>query len=97
MNETQIRGGASLSYKVLQLSPQASTDGIRARTAIQDSWSASLAGSGEIGFTPSWLQDEAELEESSERTHRISGLALSAAFSASVWAGIALIVTSVLR
>jgi hypothetical protein len=90
-----------LSYKVLQLSPQASTDVIRTRTAIQDSefyqpWSGAVSSSRPIGFTPSWLEDEADLEETGERSW-ISGLALSAAFSASVWAGVALIVTRILR
>jgi len=90
-----------LSYKVLQLSPQASTDVIRARTAIrdsvfQDSWGSSVASSRATGFTPSWLDDETELEESGDRSW-ISGLALAAAFSASVWAGVALIVVPILR
>ncbi len=85
-----------MSYKVLQLSPQASTNGIHARTAIQDSWAATSGVSGEIGFTPSWLEDEAGSNRE-VRHSVISGLALSAAFSASVWAGIALIVARVLR
>jgi len=95
-----------LSYKVLQLSPQASTDVIRARTAIQESefyqpefyqpWSGAVSSSRQIGFTPSSLEDEADLEESGERSW-ISGLALAAAFSASVWSGVALIVTRILR
>jgi hypothetical protein len=90
-----------LSYKVLQLSPQASTGVIRARTAIQDSvfqdsWGASVASSREIGFPPSLLEEEAELERL-ERNGRILGLGLSVAFSASVWAGVVLIVTRLLR
>src|SRR5579864_7570932 len=32
------RGGASLSYKVLQLSPQASTRVVRTKITIQDPW-----------------------------------------------------------
>jgi hypothetical protein len=87
-----------LSYKVLQLSPQASTEGIRARTAIQDSWSG-FTGSREIGFPVSWIDDEYEcdLAEGSESKGAISGLALAAAFSASVWAGVALLVTHIWR
>jgi hypothetical protein len=90
-----------LSYKVLQLSPQASTGVIRARTAIQDSmfqdsWGASVASSGETGFPSSLLEEEAELDRS-ERNGRILGLGLSVAFSASVWAGVALIITRFLR
>jgi hypothetical protein len=92
-----------LSYKVLQLSPQASTGVIRARTAIQDSmfqdsWGASVASSREFGFPPSLLEEEAEAElDRSERNDRILGLGLSVAFSASVWTGVALIVTRFLR
>jgi hypothetical protein len=81
-----------LSYKVLQLSPQASTDVICTRTAIQDPWSGSVASSREIGFLPSWIEDEAELDEASEPNRAISGLALAVAFSASFWAGLAWIV-----
>jgi hypothetical protein len=88
-----------LSYKVLQLSPQASTGVIRARTAIQDSvfqdsWGASLGSSREL--PPTLPEEDAELERS-ERNGRILGLGLSVAFSASVWAGVALIVTRFLR
>jgi subtilase family serine protease len=88
-----------LSYKVLQLSPQASTDGIRSRTAIQDYWSASVEGSTEIAFLPSWMDDEieADLAEGGHRSGIISGLALSAAFSASFWAAVALVVTRIWR
>jgi hypothetical protein len=95
-----------LSYKVLQLSPQASTEVIRAKTAIQESefyqpgfyqpWSGAVSSSRQIGFTPSWLEDEADLEETGERSC-ISGLALAVAFSASVWSGVALIVMRILR
>jgi hypothetical protein len=86
-----------LSYKALQLSPQASTRVIRMRTAIQDSWAAPVGSTEEIGISPSWLKDEADFEQCSERNSGVSGLALSIAFSASVWAGIALIVTTILR
>jgi hypothetical protein len=82
-----------LSYKVLQLSPQASTEGIRARTAIQDSWSG-FTGSRESGFPRSWIEDEDErdIAEGSDGKGAISGLALATAFSASFWAAVALLV-----
>ncbi len=88
-----------MSYKVLQLSPQASTGVIRARTAIQnsmfqDSWGASVGSSREFSLT--LLEEEAELERS-ERNGRILGLGLSVAFSASVWAGVVLILARFLR
>jgi hypothetical protein len=80
-----------LSYKVLQLSPQASTEGIRARTAIQDSWSG-FTGSRESGFPGSWIEDERDIDEGSDGKGAISGLALATAFSASFWAAVALLV-----
>ena len=86
-----------MSYKVLQLSPQASTGVIKARTAIQDSWNASVTSSREIVIPPSWLADESDFDGDQKSHDAISGLALSIAFSASIWSGIALIVARVLR
>jgi hypothetical protein len=103
-----------MSYKDLQLSPQASTDVIRVirmRTATQDSWSAPVSrllnpgllnpgllnqGSGDSGSVQTWFDDEYDLIEDSQRA-AISGLALSIAFSTMFWAGVALILTRVLR
>ena len=93
-----------MSYKDLQLSPQASTDVIRVirmRTATQDSWSAPVSrllnpGSGDSGSRQTWFDDEYDLIEDSQRA-AISGLALSIAFSTMFWAGVALILTRVLR
>jgi hypothetical protein len=93
-----------MSYKDLQLSPQASTDVIRViriRTATQDSWNAPVSrllnpGSGDSGSRQTWFDDEYDLIEDSQRA-AISGLALSIAFSTTFWAGVALIVTRVLR
>jgi hypothetical protein len=93
-----------MSYKDLQLSPQASTDVIRVirmRTATQDCWNAPVSrllnpGSGDSGSRQTWFDDEYDLIEDSQRA-AISGLALSIAFSTMFWAGVALIVTRVLR
>lgn len=93
-----------MSYKDLQLSPQASTDVIRVirmRTATQDSWNAPVSrllnqSSGDSGSVRTWFDDEYDLIEDSKRA-AISGLALSIAFSTTFWAGVALIVTRVLR
>jgi hypothetical protein len=63
---------------------------------FQDSWGAAVASSREFGFPPSLLEEEAELDRS-ERNGRILGLGLSVAFSASVWTGVALILTRFLR
>ena|ERR1700676_991427 len=103
-----------MSYKDLQLSPQASTDVIRVirrRTATQDSWNVPVSrllnpgllnprllnqGSGDGGSVETWFDDECDLIEDSQRA-AISGLALSIAFSTTFWAGVAWIVTRVLR
>ena len=87
-----------MSYKVLQLSPQASTDVIRARTALHDPWSGLATVPRDIGF-PGWIddEDEGDLAEGSGRNGAISGLALAAAFSVSIWAGVALLVTRLLH
>ncbi len=86
-----------MSYKVLQLSPQASTHVIRRSITIEDPWCTSATSSREVGFQPSWLEDELDLDERIDRNGLISGLALSAALSASFWAGVALIVTRIWR
>lgn len=88
-----------MSYKVLQLSPQASTDVIRARTALHDSWNGLVTAPRDIGFPGPWIddEDEADLAEGCGRNGAISGLALAAAFSASIWAGVALLVTRLLH
>jgi len=93
-----------MSYKDLQLSPQASTDVIRVirmRTATQDSWNPPVSrlldqGSGDSGSVQTWFDDEYDLIEDSQRA-AISGLALSMAFSTTFWIGVAWIVTRVLR
>ena len=89
-----------MSYKDLQLSPQASTDVIlviRMRTATQDSWNAPVSRLLNPGSSRrTWFDDEYDLIEDSQRA-AISGLALSIAFSTTFWAGVALIVTRVLR
>jgi hypothetical protein len=98
-----------MSYKDLQLSPQASTDVIRVirmRTGTQDSWNTPVSrllnprllnqGSGDSGSVETWFDDEYDLIEDSQRA-AISGLALSIAFSTTFWAGVAWIVTRVLR
>jgi hypothetical protein len=81
-----------LSYKVLQLSPHAST-------AIQVPWCDSETSSPQFGLLPSWMEEEnvADLAEGGGRNRAILGLALSIAFSASFWAGVTLIVTRVWR
>ena len=86
-----------MSYKALQLSPQASTHVVRKSIAIQDPWCTSATSSQQVGFPSSWLDGELDLDERIDRNGLISGLVLSTAFSASFWCGVAIILTRVLR
>ena len=79
-----------MSYKVLQLSPQASTQFASSRKTKQGSWSAP---SLDVGFVDSWFERDSDLDGSSARRQinwgAISGLALSIVASVSFWAGVA--------
>ena len=83
-----------MSYRVLQLSPQSSTRTNRRR--ILESWKAPSTNVLDMGFLPSWFEYDPELDEGSAaaRTNwgAISGLALSIAFSATFWVGVAWVV-----
>jgi len=76
-----------MSYKVLQLSPQAST---RISFANQAPWNPQ--GSRDIDFLRSWFEDDSDLDLSvvRDRTNwnAIAGLAFTISVSASFWAGI---------
>jgi len=90
-----------MSYRVLQLSPQSSTRFTRRRIAVQDSWRTPSINGLDIGSLESWFEYDSELGESNADGHTnwgvISGLALSIAFSASFWAGVAWVVGRVWR
>ena len=87
-----------MSYKSLQLSPQASIQGIRAKVAVQDRWCASVTSSGKIDFSPFRAREEDEFEWDVANHKRIfSGLALSVAFSASFWTAVAWIIARAVR
>jgi hypothetical protein len=85
-----------MSYRVLQLSPQSSTRTSRRRNVVQDPLRAPSANALDMGFLPSWFEYDPELDEGSAdaRTNwgAISGLALSIAFSATFWVGVAWVV-----
>jgi hypothetical protein len=70
-----------MSYRVLQLFPQAST---RITGPFQPS--------EDMGFLQSWFDGGSILDENSERRHinwgAIAGLALSVALSVIFWAGV---------
>jgi hypothetical protein len=92
-----------MSYRVLQLSPLSSTRVTRRRIAVQDSWSVRSATSLDLsldtGFLRPWFEYDPDLDEGSDRTNFgvISGLALSIAFSASFWVGVAWILARAWR
>ena len=70
-----------MSYKVLQLSPPASTRVTRPFLPSRD-----------IGFVQSWFEGGSIRDENAERRHlnwgAVAGLAISVALSATFWAGV---------
>lgn len=88
-----------MSYRVLQLSPQSSTRFTRRRVVVQDSWRARSTHELNMGFLGSWFETDSKLDE--DIAHgptnwgAISGLALSIAFSASFWVGVAWVVARI--
>jgi hypothetical protein len=89
-----------VSFRILQLSPQASTRFTRRRVVIQQGWSAPSDSSMEAGFLQTWFESNGDLQDSSASGTNwgaIYGLALSVALSASFWAGVAWIVARVWR
>jgi len=88
-----------MSFRILQLFPPASTRFTRRRVVIQQPWSTPSATSIEAEFLQTWFENDGDLEDSASGTNwgAIYGLALSVAFSASFWAGVAWIVARVWR
>jgi hypothetical protein len=89
-----------MSGKVLQLSPRASTQINRRRTAPQNFWSAPSEASTETGFLRTWFENDSDLAggaAGATNWSAISGLALSVAVSGTLWAGIAWMVARVWR
>jgi hypothetical protein len=86
-----------MSYKVLQLSPQASTRFTRRRIVFENGMNRN---SVDAGFLESWFDSDFDLADGDAlRTNwgAISGLALAIAVSASFWAGMVWIVARVWR
>jgi hypothetical protein len=86
-----------MSFRILQLSPPASTRFTRRRVVIRQHWSAPSASSMEAGFLQTWFESDGDLEDSGTNWGAIYGLALSVAVSASFWVGVAWIVARVWR
>jgi hypothetical protein len=84
------RGGAFMSGKVLQLSPQTSTRLTRSRTTVHDSRSAQSVASLDLGFLPSWFESDSASHKGRRRINwgAISGIAISIVVSGGVWAGV---------
>jgi hypothetical protein len=90
-----------MSYRVLQLSPLSSTRTTRRRIAVQESGRVRSELSHDTGFLRSWFECDPDLDQGNIYNRinwgAISGLALSVAFSASIWAGVVWIVARIWR
>ena len=84
-----------MSYRVLQLSPLSSTRTTRRRIAVQESWIVRSEPLVDTGF---WFECDPDFDQGNRtKWGALSGLALSVAFSASFWAGVAWIVARAWR
>jgi hypothetical protein len=92
-----------MSYKVVQMSPLATSRIARGTITVQDPWSALRGSSLDLAFLRSWLELNPDVDVNdfapSGRFNwgAISGLALTVAISASFWAGVAWTVSHVWR
>ena len=83
-----------MSFRLLQLSPQASARVIRMRV-IPEPWSSPSVYSRELDFVKSWFEHDESSAEGRTNWGAISGLALAVLVSASFWMGVALVVQRV--
>ena len=86
-----------MSFRVLQLSPQASTRFTRRKVVIQQPWSAPSNSPMEEGFLQTWFESDGDLDDRATNWGAVYGLALSVALSASFWVAVAWIVGRVSR
>ena len=91
-----------MSYRWLQRSPQDSTRVIRMRITAHNAWSTPAGPSPDIRFLRSWFEVDSNSEMESDPQDgvnwgAISGMALAIVVSASFWAGLAFVLTEVLR
>jgi len=89
-----------MSYKVLQLSPRASTRNTRRSFGVQEPWFTSSSTTLDIGFLSSLLEGESDFGEGSQCRRKwgaIYGLALSVVVSGAFWAGVAWMASRVWR
>jgi len=86
-----------MSFRVLQLSPPASTRFTRRRGVIQQHWNAPSDSSMEPGFLQTWFDSDGDLQDGGTNWGPVYGLALSVTLSASFWVGVAWIAEHVRR
>ena len=92
-----------MSYKVVQMSPLASSRMAQGTASVQGSWSALRGNSLDLAFLRSWLELNPDVDVNDFAPPgrfnwgAISGLALTVAISASFWAGVAWAVNHVWR
>jgi hypothetical protein len=90
-----------MSYRILQLSPQASTRFGSRRNTVRGPWNERSTPALDLGFVDSWFERDSDLDGSfgGRQTNwgAISGLALSVAASACFWAGVAWMIGRVWR
>lgn len=90
-----------MSYRLMQLSPQASTRVIRLRAVAPEFWTTAHGVSHDMGFLAEWFKPDSDCEQN-EQARRInwgaiSGMALSISLSATIWVGVALAVEHIWR
>lgn len=83
-----------MSYKLLQLSPL-STRGTRMKILIRGPWSSPPVRSTDASFLRSWLTYDSALDDPGAPRHfnwnGLLGFVIAAGISASIWAGVSLI------
>ena len=88
-----------MSGKLLQLSPRTGTRFTSNQVVAQGSTNALSAKSLDMGVIQSWIEADSDFDEFQDGVNwrAISGFALAVAISASCWAGVAWVVTHILR
>ncbi len=87
-----------MSYRVPQLSPQASTQGNSLRVVVANPRSGQPEKFGDMQFWRSWIEyDSGARPKSRSRVNwnAVLGLAVTVGISAGFWAGVALLVTQI--
>jgi hypothetical protein len=90
-----------MSYRLSQLSPQASTRVTKMRMAIRGPWSEMPQQFQDVQFWRSWLEFDSD-EEELGRARRVNwnaliGMALMVGISASFWTGVGFVAARILR